>query len=105
MIRLDRVEPLLPDETARENDSGLLEVFAWQGEPTAKCTCEPDGQLKLERVEVAAWVSITLPRQGDDRESDYLPDDQLEEFFARVKASLYAWMQSLDHLQPKHQGT
>jgi hypothetical protein len=101
--RLEDVEPLLPEDAVRETDEGLLEVLAWKGDPEVTCHCGPGGELKLKQVELAAFVIITLPRQWDDsdREPDDQPDAQLAQFFGRVKASLYAWMQALDHLRPK----
>ena len=101
MHRLEHIEALLPAETVRETEGGLLEVFAWKGEPQVTCQCEIGGELKLVKVELGAWDSVTLPRQWDDpdREPDSLPDAQLADLLGRVKASLYAWMQALDHLR------
>lgn len=97
--RLDRIEPLLPDETVRENRMGMAEVLAWQGSPTAKVVCGPGGELRLERVEVAAMQIIELPRVLDDPDQhDEGPEAELEELFGRVRASLMAWTQALDHL-------
>lgn len=100
--RLDSIEPLLPDETMRENRMGMTEVLAWQGAPTAKIVCGPTGELRLERVEVAAMQIIELPRLLDapDQHDDG-PEAELEELFGRVRASLMAWMQALDHLRPR----
>jgi hypothetical protein len=101
--RLEHVEPLLPEQAVRETDKGLVEVLAWKDEPEAVCRCTPRGELKLKRVELRAYVMLTLPRQWDDpeREPDEPPDAELIQFFGRVKASLYAWMQALDHLRPR----
>jgi hypothetical protein len=101
--RLERSEPLLPPEPLRETDEGLFEVLGWKGDPEVTCHCGPGGELGLKEVELAAFVTMTLPRQWDDpdREPDDPPADQLAEFFGRVKASLFAWMQALDHLRPK----
>jgi hypothetical protein len=97
--RLDRIEPLLPDETMRENRMGMTEVLAWQGPPTANVVCGPGGELRLERVEVAAMQIIELPRLLDDPDQhDEGLEAELEELFGRVRASLMAWGQALDHL-------
>jgi hypothetical protein len=100
MARLDRIEPLLPDEIVRENRMGMTEVLAWQGSPTAKVTCQPGGELRLEGVEIAAFQLIEMPRLIDNPDDcDEGPDVELEELFGRVRASLNAWMQALDHLR------
>ncbi len=99
--RLDRIEPLLPDETMRENRMGMTEVLGWQGPPTAKVVCGPGGELRLERVEVAAMQIIELPRLLDGDRHDQGPDAELEELFGRVRAALMAWGQSLDHLRAR----
>jgi len=102
MARLDRIEPLLPDEIVRENRMGMTEVLGWQGSPTAKVVCGPGGELRLEGVEVAAMQIIELPRLIDNPdEHDEGPEVELEELFGRVRASLMAWMQALDHLRPR----
>lgn len=100
MARLARIEPLLPDEIVRESRMGMTEVLGWQGSPTAKVVCGPGGELSLERVEVAAMQIIELPRLIDNPdERDDGPDVELEDLFGRVRASLMAWMQALDHLR------
>lgn len=99
--RLDHVEPLLPDETLRENRMGMTEVLAWQGTPRAKVVCAAGGELLLEAVELSASQLITMPRLFDcPEEPDEGPDEQLTGFFERVRASLCAWMQAVDHLRP-----
>ena len=97
--RLESTEPLLPDEVVEETEDGNLAILAWQGTPELRATCAPDGALKLERVELAAWQSINLPRIWDhpEREDDG-PDEQLDAFFARVRRALHVWMETLDHL-------
>jgi len=100
--RLDRIEPLLPDEMLRQNRMGMTEVLAWQGEPTAKVVCKAGGDLLLERIEVAAMQIIELPRLSDNpAEHEQGPGVELEELFGRVRASLMAWMQATDHLRPR----
>ena len=102
--RLERIEPLVPDEDVREGRQGGLEILAWQGAPTAKVTCGVDGNLKLERVDISAWQAIELPRQWDDsdREPDEHPARQLDEMFNRARAALHAWMQVVDHLAARN---
>jgi hypothetical protein len=101
--RLERVEPLVPGETTREGRDGRLEVPAWQSDPIAKVVCDPAGELRLESVEIAAGQLIELPRHWDDseRKPDEHPARQLSELFGRVRASLHAWMQAVDHLLPR----
>jgi hypothetical protein len=100
--RLDHVEPLLPDELVRENRMGMTEVLAWQQAPKVTAVCSPTGDLLLEAVEIAAGQIIELPRvtDGSDRDADEDPEVQLTELFERVRASLSAWMQAVDHLRP-----
>ena len=100
--RLDRIEPLLPGEVSRENRAGMLEVLAWQESPKARVVCDRNGDLSLESVKIAAGQLIELPRLLDvSDEPDPGPETQLTEFFARVRASLMAWMQAVDHLRPR----
>jgi hypothetical protein len=103
MGRLERIEPLIPDEDVRVNRIGMLEVLAWQDKPKARIVCGPGGELMLESVEFRAMQLIELPRRrdGSDREPDDGPEFQLEDLFRRLKASLSAWMQAVDHLRPQ----
>jgi hypothetical protein len=100
MGRLERIEPLIPEEDVREAKDGMLEILAWRGEPEIKVVCGAEGELKLESVELSAWQAIQLPRQWDnpDRKPDEDPGRQLQEMFARVRAALHAWMEVMDHL-------
>ena len=99
--RLDHVEPLLPDEMFRENRMGMTEVLAWQRAPRAKVVCSATGALLLEAVELSAGQLVALPRLLDcPDEPDDGPEEQLTELFGRVRASLSAWMQAVDHLRP-----
>ena len=99
--RLDHVEPLLPDETVRANRMGMTEVLAWQQEPKATTVCSTTGDLLLESVELSAGQLIMLPRLLDSpEEPDEGPEDQLIQLCGRVRASLSAWMQAVDHLRP-----
>jgi hypothetical protein len=101
--RLERIEPLVPEETTREGRDGRLEILAWQSDPVAKVVCGAAGELRLESVEIAAGQIIELPRHWDDseRNPDVHPAAQLHKLFERVRASLHAWMQALDHLIPR----
>ncbi len=100
MGRLERIEPIVPEDNVREADDGRLEILAWRGEPEIKAVCAADGELKLESVKLSAWQAIELPRQWNDsdREPDEDPHRQLREMFARVKTALHAWMEVMDHL-------
>jgi hypothetical protein len=100
--RLDHVEPLLPDQLMRENRMGMTEVLAWQQAPKVTAVCSATGDLLLEAVEISAGQIIELPRviDGSDRDLDESPEVQLTELFDRVRASLSAWMQAVDHLRP-----
>ena len=103
MGRLETVEPLTPDEKVRENEEGSLEVLAWQGAPEARVSCTAEGDLLLESVSISAMQTMRTPRIFDDPDKE--PDEpvygQLLEMFHRVRASLLAWMQALDHLKRK----
>lgn len=101
MGRLEDVEPLTPDEKVRENDEGNLEILAWQGTPTARVSCTPEGDLLLEAVSISAMQLMHTPRIFDNpnKEPDEPVYGQLQEMFHRVRASLLAWMQALDHLK------
>jgi hypothetical protein len=101
MGRLEDVERLLPEQTSRENDDGMLEVLAWNDLPEVEASCAADGSLMLTGVRIAAGQLVEVPRKFDDphREPDDDVDEQLTEMFARVRASLSAWMQALDHLR------
>lgn len=99
MTRVGVTEPLVPEETTRVNEAGMTECLAWVGDPEVMAKCDPEGRLLLQEVKLNAWAGIILPRQLDcPDEEDDLPDEQLDGFFGRVRAALYAWMQSLDHL-------
>jgi hypothetical protein len=103
--RLNRIERLLPLEVMTEQKDGPPLILAWQGEPSLAVACSSEGKLKLSAVEIAAWQAINLPRvwSGGDHRQDEHPHEQLEAMFKRVRASLNAWMESLDHLarEPK----
>jgi hypothetical protein len=100
MGRLERIEPVIPEENVREAKDGMLEILAWRGDPEVKTVCGPDGELRLESIELSAWQAIELPRQWDDsgREPDEHPHRQLCEMFARVRSALHAWTEVMDHL-------
>lgn len=98
--RLNRIERLLPDEVMTEGVRGLPAVLAWQSDPVLAVQCSPEGELKLNAVEVSAWQLITLPRarSSSEREPDEHPGEQLREMFKRVRLAMNAWMEAMDHL-------
>lgn len=98
--RLDHIEPLLPEEILRDSRTGTTEVLAWQDSPKVRATCDASGALLLEGVELSAGQLVELPRLRDSPDQlDEGPEAQLTELFGRVRASLTAWMQALDHLR------
>jgi hypothetical protein len=97
--RLERTEPLTPEDHVVPNATGALEVLAWQGPPKAEIACNPTAALELEAVTIAAMQLIELPRTLDvGVEPDDGPEPQLRAMFQRIRAALMAWMQALDHL-------
>jgi hypothetical protein len=102
MGRLEDIEPLTPIEKVRENRAGNLEVLAWHGEPKAEVSVEPDGELRLTAVRISGFQLMETPRVFDIGEKpDRVPHKDLRDMFRRVRASLIAWMQSLDHLKAR----
>jgi hypothetical protein len=98
--RLQSTEPLVPGQAWRETPSGAAEVLAWQDAPKVTATCMPDGELRLEGVQTAAWQLVEVPRAFAEGNVPHAPmARQLTESFARLRAALAAWMQSLDHLR------
>jgi hypothetical protein len=102
--RLDEIEPLVPVETLRQSRLGTTEVLAWQMSPRITAVCSESGELRLETVQITAAQLIELPRlldAPDDSDGpDEGPEKQLTDLFERLRASLTAWMQALDHLRP-----
>lgn len=99
--RLERIEPLLPEEVVKDSPDGTLEILGWKGAPQLQVTCDAGGALMLEGVELAGWQTVLLPRRWDDPERiDDEPDAQLADMFGRVKRALGAWMESLDNICP-----
>jgi hypothetical protein len=97
--RLERIEPLVPEETVRETPDGLLEVLAWRGAPRLECATNAKGELQLHSVALESWQALALPRRWDDPDkADPDPAWQLGDLFARLRAALLGWMESLDHL-------
>jgi len=94
-----RLDPVLLRDVEDRDD--MPAVLAWRGEPEAKFICQPDGQLALAAIQVAAWEGVTLPRQWDnpDRGYDEEPDEQLADLLGRVARALQVWEESLEHLQ------
>ena len=100
--RLERTEPLLPQEVVEETPDGNLAALAWKGQPEVRATCASDGALLLERVELASWHALHPPRIWDDPDRwDEGPEAELGVFFARVRQALHVWMECLDHLTRK----
>lgn len=100
--RLIHIEPLTPQEKVRENKAWNLEVLAWPGHPEAAVLVGPDGELRLSAVTIAGVQLIETPRAFDiGKREDPAPRRDLQEMFHRVRASLPAWMQALDHLKTK----
>lgn len=99
ITRLQSIEPIVPKETVRERRN-RLEVLAWSGEPSIEASCAIDGVIKLKSVKWAAWQSVNVPRHFDhpDRKPDPHPHQQLMKMFGRVRASIQAWKQVVDHL-------
>jgi hypothetical protein len=99
--RLERIEPLVPEETVREGKDGALEVLAWKGDPELHVICNDEGALSFESVEIHGWQSIVLPRHWDDSErEDKGPEEQLGQMFTRLRKAIGARMESVDHLRP-----
>ena len=100
--RLERTEPLLPQEVVEETPDGNLAALAWKGQPEVRATCTSDGALLLERVELASWHALHPRRVWDDPDRwDEGPEAELAAFFARVRQALHVWMECLDHLTRK----
>lgn len=100
MGRLEDIEPLTPVEKVRENKTGNLEILAWHGEPVAKVLVRPGGELRLRAVSISGFQLMATPRAFDsDEKEDPGPYEDIREMFHRVRASLLAWMQALDHLR------
>lgn len=98
--RLEDIEPLTPEEKVRENKAGNLEILAWHGEPEAEVLVKAGGDLRLKAVSISGFQLMETPRAFDlDGKEDPGPHDDLREMFHRVRASLMAWMQALDHLK------
>lgn len=98
--RLESGEALLPEDDVEETDDGRLAILAWRGDPRIEADCSPSGDIRLHAVKLDAFQLLNLPRNLDDpdRDGGEGPAAQLDAMFARVKASLYAWMDALDHL-------
>jgi len=106
MVRLERVEPIVSTDVASETSGGHHAVLAWQGDPQITVGCNPNGELRLQAVEVHAFQGVDVPRSWDDpeRTPDADPHEQLVSMFARVRAALHAWGEAMDHLLPKKAG-
>jgi len=97
--RLEKMSPLLPEETVRETHDGDLEVLGYKDDPELRVKCDGEGVLWLTSVALSGWEAITLPRLWSDFDRhDDDPREALDQMFARVRAALHAWMECLDHL-------
>lgn len=54
MGRLERIEPVIPEDNVRETEDGRLAILAWCGEPVVKTVCTAEGELKVESLELSA---------------------------------------------------
>lgn len=103
-MRLESVEPLVPEKRVRtpKGKNKLPEYLAWSGSPTIQPTCRPDGTLDLAAVELSAWQAVHVPRVWSDPErGDPAPHAELRAMFERVRAALFAFAESTDHLKPR----
>lgn len=97
--RLEGAERLLADDVVEERDDGKLAILAWQDEPKLEVSVRGDGSLALHAVSLEAWQSVRLPRRWEDSSRDDDPSPDLAAMFHRVRTSMQAWMESLDHLR------
>jgi hypothetical protein len=98
--RLEDIEPLTPEDKVRENKAGNLEILAWHGGPEAEVLIDQSGGIRLKAVSISGFQLMETPRTFDlDKKEDPGPYGDLREMFNRVRASLMAWMQALDHLK------
>ena len=96
--RLERLSPLLPNQTSRVNPEGYVEVLAFKDAPSAEFTVTADGAVMLEGLHLSGWQGIQLPRQWSSSEQvEVDPNEALVDLFSRVRNALQAWMESLDH--------
>ena len=104
--RLEYIERVVQEETSRQIEDGRPEILAWRGDPEARVVVGAAGELTLEQVKVSAFQIIELPRIWDDpeREADAHPHAQLNAMFTRIRSSLHAWKECVDHLITKHSG-
>ena len=97
--RFEGLEPLLPEETSRINDEGLVEVLGWQGLPEVEVELTAEGEPRYGRLRLAAFQILHLPRHFDDpSREDEGPHGPLREMLARVKKALHTWTECLDLL-------
>lgn len=105
--RFEGLEPLLPEETSRINDEGLVEVLGWQGLPEVDVELTAGGEARYARLRLTAFQILHFPRHFDDpAREDEGPEEPLREMFARVKKALHTWTECLDLLpgpKPKTQ--
>lgn len=98
--RIDQTQAPAPKDRVRRTKEGREVFLAWIGEPVLKTTCDVDGGLKLDSVELSSWQAIDLPRQWDnpDRKNDESPHEQLSQMFGRLGTALGIWALSSKYL-------
>lgn len=90
-------EQILPIFQSEEDEG---ETLSWCGTPEAEFQCGRTGELFLQGVKLPAFQGIRLPRQWDHPDKwDRQPDEQLLDFFGRVKDALLMWDNSLRFLR------
>src|SRR5579863_253919 len=101
MTRLEQIEPMIPQEQVRDDDSRGISLAWQQVEPRVHAFCRANGNIMLDGVELSGWQAIEVPRILDDPdcEPDPGPEEALAAMFRRTGAALSAWMQALDHLR------
>ena len=101
--RIAAIEPVIPEEALRDREGADLAYLAWYEAPTVKASCGIDGELKVEGVELPAWLAINIPRTWDDTRhaADEPPHEQLRHMLARLKAALIIWTEAMAQLVPR----
>jgi len=92
-----QVSPIFGNEESKSGEEGG--TLTWCGEPEARFQCAQSGELFLMGVNLSAFQGINLPRQWDHPDKwDEGPEQQIDDFFKRVKTLLQAWDDSLRFL-------
>lgn len=100
-----RMEPLLPYDSDLSRGGQIL-VTSWRGQPTLQVRFAGEGQPMIDRVELAAWQGIDVPRHWDDpeRRADKSPLKELEELARRTGEALRTWGDLAKVLLPAQRG-